>query len=502
MSTNPQRFIVAIASIVAFGITRPACSHAQVDIDFVVVGDPGNPNDQNYGNGVFGAVANTFAIASHEVTLDQYTAFLNAVAATDPYSLYNTNMATVPNTAGISRTGMSGSFVYAVIGSGAHPVVNLTFYDAVRFVNWLHNGQGTGDTETGAYTLLGGTPTPSNGLTVTRNTGAKYWIPSENEWYKAAYYQPAAAGGDFDGYWLFPTRSNSIPNSRNGSVSDANSANFYRDDGIDNGLNGGYAVTNTTVYDGDQNYLTDVGAFAQATSYYGTFDQAGNVWEWHDTINPGGMTRSLRGGNCFGTEDSFAASFRAEGFPDGETAVATGFRVAAAVVPLALTAAISRKMHGATPFGINLPLTGEPGVECRNGGGAHALVFTFSNNVVSGSASLTGGAGSVSGSPTFAANTMTVNLTGVTDVQKITVTLSGVTDAFAQTLPTSAVSMNVLSGDSTGNKSVNASDVSQIKTQSGAAVTAANFRTDISANGSINASDVSLAKTRSGTSVP
>ena len=301
MNTNFQRLIVAAAMIVALDLMQPARCHALVNIDFVVVGDPGNPNDQNYGNGVFGAVANTFAIATHEVTLDQYTAFLNAVAATDTYSLYNTHMETVQNTAGISRTGMSGSYVYAVIGSGAHPVVNLTFYDAVRFVNWLHNGQGTGDTETGAYTLLGGTATPSNGPTVTRNTGAKYWIPSENEWYKAAYYQPFAAGGDFDGYWLFPTRSNDIPNSRNGSVSDANSANFYRDDGIENGFNGGYAVTNTTVYDGTQNYLTDVGAFTQAASYYGTFDQAGNVWEWHDTINPGG-TRSLRGGNCFSND--------------------------------------------------------------------------------------------------------------------------------------------------------------------------------------------------------
>jgi hypothetical protein len=90
----------------------------------------------------------------------------------------------------------------------------------------------------------------------------------------------------------------------------------------------------------------------------------------------------------------------------------------------------------------------------------------------------------------------------VANAQQITVKLSGVTDTQAQVLADTMVSMNVLAGDSTGNKSVNASDVSQIKAQSGANVTAANFRTDISANGFINASDVSLAKTRSGTSVP
>ena len=90
-------------------------------------------------------------------------------------------------------------------------------------------------------------------------------------------------------------------------------------------------------------------------------------------------------------------------------------------VPLQLTTAVSRKPHGgAGTFDIDLPLTGTPGVECRSSGGSHTLVFTFNNNVVSGSASVITGAGSVSGSPTFAGNTMTVNLTGVADVQKIT----------------------------------------------------------------------------------
>ena len=177
--------------------------------------------------------------------------------------------------------------------------------------------------------------------------------------------------------------------------------------------------------------------------------------------------------------------------------------VLAAVNHLLLTGAVSRKTHGAAgTFDIPLPLSGNPGVECRGTDGNYMLIFTFDNNLMSGNASVTLGTGSVAGSPTFSANTMTVNLTGVANAQKISVRLSGVTDTQAQTLPDTTVSMNVLSGDSTGNKSVNASDVSQIKAQSGAMVTGANFRTDINANGSINASDVSLAKSRSGTSVP
>ncbi|HEU0209252.1 MAG TPA: plastocyanin/azurin family copper-binding protein [Candidatus Udaeobacter sp.] len=171
--------------------------------------------------------------------------------------------------------------------------------------------------------------------------------------------------------------------------------------------------------------------------------------------------------------------------------------------PLQLTSAVSRKTHGAAgTFDVPLPLSGTPGVECRSSGGNHTLVFSFSNNVTAGSASVTAGTGSVSGSPSFSGNAMTVDLTGVTDVQQITVTLSGVTDSSAATLPDTSVSVNMLVGDTTGNKSVNASDVSQTKAQSGAAVTASNFRTDVTVNGVLNASDVSLVKSRSGSALP
>ena len=175
----------------------------------------------------------------------------------------------------------------------------------------------------------------------------------------------------------------------------------------------------------------------------------------------------------------------------------------AAPVGLSLTQAVSRKMHGGLgPFDIPLPLTGSPGVECRSSGGNHTLVFSFSNNVVAGSASITTGVGSVAGSPTFSGNTMTVNVTGVADVQRIGITLSGVTDSFAQVLPDVTVSMNLLIGDTNGNKTVNATDVGQTKASSGTAVTSANFRQDVTPNGSITASDLGLVKSRAGATVP
>jgi hypothetical protein len=173
--------------------------------------------------------------------------------------------------------------------------------------------------------------------------------------------------------------------------------------------------------------------------------------------------------------------------------------------PLALevTAAVSRKMHGALgPFDIPLPLASTPGVECRSSGGNHTLVFTFTNDVVSGSASVaTETGGDVAGSPTFAGNSMTVNLTGVTDVQQIAVTLSNVTDSFSQVLPDTAVTMNMLIGDTNGSSTVNSTDIGQTKTQSGVPVTTANFRRDVTPNGTINSSDIGVVKSRSGASI-
>ena len=67
----------------------------------------------------------------------------------------------------------------------------VSCFDALRFANWLHNGQGSSDTENGAYTLLGGTPMPTNGASVTRKPAATLVLPSEDEWYKAAYFDPA-----------------------------------------------------------------------------------------------------------------------------------------------------------------------------------------------------------------------------------------------------------------------------------------------------------------------
>jgi uncharacterized membrane protein len=211
-----------------------------------------------------------------------------------------------------------------------------------------------------------------------------------------------------------------------------------------------------------------------------------------------------------GWDLSMNTSSSALGISDNNIIVGTGVHNGAthayAMVPaFQAGSAVSRKTHGgAGTFDILLPLSGGPGVECRSGGagGDHTFVITFSNTVVSGNATVTGGSGNVAGTPTFSGQTMTVNLTGVADVQTITITLSNVTDSFGQVLPNTAVSANMLIGDTNGNNTVNASDVAQTKGQSGLPVTAANFRNDVNATGSINAGDVAQVKANSGHTLP
>jgi hypothetical protein len=103
------------------------------------------------------------------------------------------------------------------------------------------------------------------------------WIPSEDEWSKAAYFDPTQFGGS-GGYWLHANRSNSVPGN---SFTQPGGVNFF---------DGNYAQDEN----GLLGRLTDVGAYGEASrSYYGMNDMAGNVAEW---VGIDG-SRSLRGGH-------------------------------------------------------------------------------------------------------------------------------------------------------------------------------------------------------------
>jgi sulfatase modifying factor 1 len=278
-----------------------------IQIDFVTVGDPGNPADSTG----YGKVDYVFQIGKFEINNLQYAAFLNAKAKSDAHSLYNSTA--TPNN-GIVRSGIDGAFSYSIKSGMEHkPVTWVNFYKAMRFANWLHNGGlNSSDTETGAYTF------GSNGaLPTKRNPGAKYFIPSENEWYKAAYYQPASAGGPPGNYWLYATRSSNAPIAES-PPGGSNSANY------DVAL-----LTNP-----EFTSLADVGAYVVARSYYGTFDQTGNVWEWNETALLGG--RSIRGGSPGEPASKISSLFRFDNFNDGAgwEQGCCGFRLAAAFPPV------------------------------------------------------------------------------------------------------------------------------------------------------------------------
>ncbi len=291
---------------------------SNTSLSFVTVGDPGNVADPATGN-LYGAVPYSFQMGKYDVTLAQYTAFLNAVAKTDTYGCYNSYMGDgeglypFGRPFGISQSGSSGNYSYSVTGSNPQaanmPVYCETWGDAARFCNWLQNGQpsgteGDGTTETGAYTLNGDVLT----LTESRNAGATYFIPSENEWYKAAYY---VGGGTNAGYWTYPTQSNTAPgNSLALALSTSNEANYY---------NNGYTDP--------VNYLTPVGTFADSPGPYGTYDMGGDVFQWNEAIFSG-PHRGLRGGFWDDDPGPLTSSGSYADSPSDEINSYIGFRVA------------------------------------------------------------------------------------------------------------------------------------------------------------------------------
>ena len=285
------------------------------EIEWARVPYPGNPPDKTG----HGSVAAEFEISKTEITLGQYAEFLNAVAAKDPHGLWTPTMQTAPTASMvrdrtlIRRTGNPGSYQYTVPATEERrPASFISFMDAMRFANWIHNGMGSGDTETGAYRI-----TEEKELAV-RQPGARVWIPTEDEWYKAAYYQPESEGGPAGGYWLYPTRSNEPPKAKGPGDPEQNAASF--------GGGGREGELHHTSYD-----FVPVGSLSNAFGPWGTFDQGGNVWEWNETI-VFGTQRVMRGGSTPHSVDKLRSNVRSSASP-GRKYPDTGFRLARPAPP-------------------------------------------------------------------------------------------------------------------------------------------------------------------------
>lgn len=336
---------LVLASILVLAV--PSFS-SSVTMEMVTVGDPGNAPDSLNTNAVpgIGAVDYVYQIGKFEVQNSEYAEFLNSVAAFgDTYGLYNLSMDSDAH-ASISRTGsgiVDDPYVYSSKPNmGNKPVNYVSFYDAVRFVNWLENGQPTGTnqvagvTETGSYTLFTSGASTTN--VSARAANATWVLPDENEWYKAAYYDPTASGTT--NYWLYPTQSDLAPTIASvdgtGDISNPgeNVANYNR----------GLALPDEG--------LTSVGsAGLESASHYGTFDQGGNAWEWDETVivlSP--ERRGLRGGGWAFGEERMQSSDRTHIDTDAEH-VFIGFRVAMIPEP-SCVAAIWIALVGLAALGV------------------------------------------------------------------------------------------------------------------------------------------------------
>ncbi|KAB2639300.1 MAG: SUMF1/EgtB/PvdO family nonheme iron enzyme [Verrucomicrobia bacterium] len=250
-------------------------------LDFQTIGNAGNAADTTG----YGSVGYNYSIGTYDISVNQL------------------NAATANGVAGLGN----GSF------TGDQPAANVSWYQAAAFVNFLNTSTGHQDAYNltysgGAYTMAlwdSGQAgyDPSNPF---RNSLALFVLPSENEWYKSAYYDPSANGGT-GSYNLYPT-GNSIPT----AVASGSAAN-------------------TAVYNGVASQPSSV-TQAGGLSPYGTMGQGGNVWQWQESAYAGANTDpagylTIRGGHWEDVAGYLQSSGRIN-FNPSATDSHLGFRVA------------------------------------------------------------------------------------------------------------------------------------------------------------------------------
>lgn len=258
----------------------PVLALAQVpDYDFpwATIGSPGNapyvgPTGDGSSFPPVGDVNYVYRIAKMEVTTAQWLEFANATAAmNEPYRIGQGPVGAYH----IAGTLPNGHFTFAlsnVPNAGLAPVQGITWRNAARYCNWLHNNKGNtlAALETGAYdTSTFGQALDSNGIpyftdALTHLPGAKFWIPTVNEWIKAAHYDPNRYGPGQGGYWNYSTSSDTPP------IIGPQSA-------------GGQTNAGYTNYADIPTFL--LGAHPNTTSPWGLLDVSGGSQEWQEDVS-------------------------------------------------------------------------------------------------------------------------------------------------------------------------------------------------------------------------
>ena len=303
-----------------------------INIETVPVRNPNNPSDPTTG-GRYGAVPYSFEIGKYDITIAQYTAFLNAVA-TNPNAnpaitgLWIEEMGDPTEDTGalIERISNASNtaYTYRVVtdptwktSSGNRPICWVNWFDAARFANWMHNGGTKGaDTENGAYLLVN---YQTDGY-VARKNSATWWIPSEDEWYKAAYFDPAKQANlpATDRYNNFATRSDALPWDSPMNPTTIGDTTSRATNSMANAASAAItaranaAITARAINSANYNWvryalkglnrpgvLTPTGYYAKSKSAYGTYDQCGLVWQWTEGVvrSSTQINRIVRGGS-------------------------------------------------------------------------------------------------------------------------------------------------------------------------------------------------------------
>ena len=309
---NPRTAAVAFG--LALGVMGTGTAQAdtfgsganQFTIDFVTVGDPGNPNDSGTTGGHFsphGGVATEFRISTYAVSRDM-----------------------LPKANAAGGLGITLADMTSYGGNGANlPATGVSWNEAARFVNWLNTSSGyspaykfilqPGDVGYNANANIELWQEEDAGYDANnlyRNANAYYFLPSEHEWYKAAYY-----GGSGSTYYDYATQQDapSMPTAVSEGTG-AHEAIYYQ------ALSTGPADIH----------------HAGGASHYGTIGQNGNAWEWHEsafdgTNNVSSEDRGIRGGYWNSTESNLRSSNRHSGVTPTYDNFNVGFRVASVPEP-------------------------------------------------------------------------------------------------------------------------------------------------------------------------
>jgi len=295
----PNFYHAAAAFALALVLLTPAPSRADTfgsgsntfEISFVQISQTNNAKDPASGN-IYGAVPYEYRAGIYEITEGMIT------------------KATASGLVGVTAGAWTNQ---------NQPAGNLNWFEAAAFVNFLNTNSG----KTAAYNLAWSGSAWSmtlqaasnawtlGGTNLYRNKDAYYFLPSENEWYKAAYYNPAGTN-----YFLYPTASSTVPTA------------------VTNGT-----ATNTAVFAGNtvSPVQPAVVTVAGALSTYGTMGQGGNLREWNESAQDGlynnaNAIRAMRGGYYPALAGTLASTNR-DFFDPFLVNASFGFRVASVPEP-------------------------------------------------------------------------------------------------------------------------------------------------------------------------